>query len=557
MSSLEQLMLDQSPDIMLLVEPKDLRIVMANRTASRKLGYTAETLLSMSITDIESSLQDVFYWEDVRNGQYQAIEKQEGLYQCAGGSMLSVIKSVHVAEHDGAAFLVLIVRDVEKEHQIEEALEHTLSQLRATLESTGNGILVIDWQGKIVSMNRQFSEMWSIPEALLLDRSDAAIIESLTGQVVEAEIARMRLQAILDQLETEDIFHLRDGRVFECKSRPQYVSENIVGRVFGFNDITARTLAETALRDSRDRLEEGVRERTAELQAANASLEAEKRHQQELIKKLEEAQSQLLQSEKMASMGQLAAGVAHEINNPVGFVNSNLGTLQRYVNDLLRILDAYEKAEISLAENVLEEIRQLKQEIDTTYLRGDISDLLTESLDGLQRVKRIVQDLKDFSHVDRAELEWADLEKGLDSTLNVVWNELKYKAKVIKEYAHPPAIECLPSQLNQVFMNLLVNAAHAIRTTGEITIRTGFDQQNVWVEVEDTGQGIPAENLPRIFEPFFTTKPIGKGTGLGLSLSYGIVQKHGGQIEVSSEVGKGTKFKVLIPRSVAPQVEAT
>ncbi|MDE2440962.1 MAG: histidine kinase, partial [Betaproteobacteria bacterium] len=371
-------------------------------------------------------------------------------------------------------------------------------------------------------------------------------------QVLETEVARVRLRGIIDRLETEDILHLKDGRVFECKSRPQYVGENIVGRVFGFNDITTRTLAEAALRDSRDRLEEGVRERTAELQAANASLEAEKVRQQELIKKLEEAQSQLLQSEKMASMGQLAAGVAHEINNPVGFVNSNLGTLQRYVNDLLRILDAYEEAELSLTDNALRSLRQLKQEIDTGFLREDINDLLVESLDGLQRVKRIVQDLKDFSHVDRAELEWADLEKGLDSTLNVVWNELKYKAKVIKEYTHPPAVECLPSQLNQVFMNLLVNAAHAIETMGEITIRTGFDAQQIWVEVEDTGQGIPAENMSRIFEPFFTTKPVGKGTGLGLSLSYGIVKKHGGQIEVISEVGKGTRFKVLIPRTSEP-----
>jgi len=557
MSSLEQLMLDQCPDIMLLVEPKELRILLANRAASYRLGYPGEVLLSMSITDIESSLQDIFYWEDIRNGQYQDIEKQEGLYQCADSTLLEVIKSVHVLEYEGAPLLVIQARDVRQERQIEDALERTLSQLRATLESTGNGILVIDWQGQIVSMNRQFSQMWSIPEALLLERNDAAIVESLTAQVLETETLRMRLQAIIDRQEMEDVLRLKDGRVFECKSRPQYVGENIVGRVFGFNDITARTLAEAALRESRDRLEEGVRERTAELQAANASLEAEKLHQQELIKKLEEAQSQLLQSEKMASMGQLAAGVAHEINNPVGFVNSNLGTLQRYVNNLLRVLDAYEKTESSLAENVLQDLRELKKEIDTTYLREDISDLLTESLDGLQRVKRIVQDLKDFSHVDRAEMEWADLEKGLDSTLNVVWNELKYKAKITKEYGHPPSILCLPSQLNQVFMNLLVNAAHAIQTMGEITIRTGFDPQQVWVEIEDTGNGIPAENLARIFEPFFTTKPVGKGTGLGLSLSYGIVKKHHGRIEVTSEVGKGTKFTVTIPQSVAETVVDT
>ena len=188
--------------------------------------------------------------------------------------------------------------------------------------------------------------------------------------------------------------------------------------------------------------------------------------------------------------------------------------------------------------------------MDIGYLREDIGNLLEESLDGLQRVKRIVQDLKDFSHVDKSELVWANLETGLDSTLNVVWNELKYKAKVVKEYANTPQIECYPSQLNQVFMNLLINAAHAIEDKGQITIRTGFDENNLWVEVEDTGQGIPPEHLGRIFEPFFTTKPVGKGTGLGLSLAYSIVNKHHGHIEVSSRPGTGTTFRVVLPRSV-------
>ncbi|MDP3537644.1 MAG: ATP-binding protein [Azonexus sp.] len=549
MSNLEQLMLDQSPDMMLLVEPKDLRILVANRAARQTLGYADDALLAMTITDIESSLQDVFYWEDVRNGQYQDIDKQEGLYQCADTSMLDVIKTVRVVEYEGSSLLVVLATDVRNERQVEDVLERTLSQLRATLESTGNGILVIDWQGRIASMNRQFSTMWNIPEDLLLDQNDAAIIESMVAQVSEAESCCARLHAVVDSIETEEIFRLKDGRVFECKSRPQHLGENVVGRVFGFDDITERTLAEAALRESRDSLEEGVRERTADLQAANSKLESEKIRQQELIKKLEEAQNQLLQSEKMASMGQLAAGVAHEINNPVGFVNSNLGTLQRYVNNLLRLLAAYEQIEPSLGADVLQNIQQLKEEIDATYLRADIDDLLTESLEGLQRVKRIVQDLKDFSHVDRAELEWADLEKGLDSTLNVVWNELKYKAKVIKEYGNPPQIECFPSQLNQVFMNLLINAAHAIENTGEITIRTGYNAEQVWVEVEDTGKGIAPEHLGRVFEPFFTTKPVGKGTGLGLSLAYGIVNKHGGRIEVTSTLGKGSLFRVLLPNN--------
>jgi len=556
MISLERLMLDHSPSMMLLVEPAQLQVVMANQGACQTLGYPEDTLRAMTITDIESSLQDVFYWEDVRNGQYLDIDGQEGLYQCADGSLLTVIKSVRVVDHQGSPLLLVQARDVQKERQVEDALEQTLSQLRATLESTGNGILVIDWQGRITSMNRMFSSMWHIPEDVLLNRNDAAILELLAAQAIDGNALQQRLQAIVDSIETEELFRLKDGRVFECKSRPQYLGEHIVGRVFSYSDITERTLAEEVLRESRDKLEERVRERTADLEAANASLLAEKRHQEELIKKLEEAQNQLLQSEKMASIGQLAAGVAHEINNPVGFVNSNLGTLQSYIHKMLRLLAAYELTEESLVDAMLLDIKNLKNEIDVEFLRDDIGSLLTESLDGLQRVKRIVQDLKDFSHVDKSAREWAKLETGLESTLNVVWNELKYKATVVKEYGDTPKIECMPSQINQVVMNLLINAAHAIEERGQISIRTGYDAENVWLEVEDTGKGIAPENIGRIFEPFFTTKPVGKGTGLGLSLSYGIVHKHGGRIDVSSELGKGSRFRVVLPRGPGGEEKA-
>ena len=549
MSSLEQLMLDHSPHMMLLVEPTNLQIVMSNRVAAQTLGYSEEELRTRTITDIESSLQDVFYWEDVRHGQYQDIDDQEGLYQCADTSLLTVTKSVRQVDHDGTPLLLVRARDMHDERLVEDALEQTLSQLRATLESTGNGILVIDWQGKIASMNHLFSKMWGMTDDLLLDGNDAAIVDFMAAQVVETDACQARLRAIIESGETEDLFRIRDGRVFECKSRPQYIGERIVGRVFSYNDITERTRAEEALRDSRDQLEERVRERTADLQTANATLQAEKALQEELIRKLEEAHNQLLQSEKMASIGQLAAGVAHELNHPVGFVNSNLGTLQIYADNLLKLLQAYEQQEGSLPDGGRQEIARLKKEIDVAYLRDDMGSLLAESLDGLQRVKRIVRDLKDFAHVDESERLWANLETGLESTLNVVWNELKYKATVVKEYGNIPQIECIPSQLNQVFMNLLVNAGQAIAEQGRITLRTGYDEENVWIEVEDTGKGIQPEHLVRIFEPFFTTKPVGQGTGLGLSLSYGIVHKHGGRIEVKSELGKGTVFKVILPRN--------
>jgi signal transduction histidine kinase len=253
----------------------------------------------------------------------------------------------------------------------------------------------------------------------------------------------------------------------------------------------------------------------------------------------------------MASIGQLAAGVAHEINNPVGFVNSNISSLRTYVLGMLDLFTAYERAEAELTETTRHGIGQLKKQVDIEFLREDILTLLAESDDGLQRVTRIVRDLKNFSHVDKSELQIANIEECIESTLRVVWNELKYKAEVVKEFGNIPSIHCFPFQLNQVIMNLLVNAGQALESKGTITIRTGHDADDVWIEVSDTGKGIPKDNLSRIFEPFFTTKPVGKGTGLGLSLSFGIVKKHGGSIEVVSEVGVGTSFKVTLPKKAA------
>jgi signal transduction histidine kinase len=268
----------------------------------------------------------------------------------------------------------------------------------------------------------------------------------------------------------------------------------------------------------------------------------------ETNKKLEQASNQLLQSEKMASIGQLAAGVAHEINNPVGYVYSNLGSLEKYLGDFFSLLDAYERCEPHLPAEDRAELAQLRQNLDVAFLRDDVKALLGESREGINRVKKIVQDLKDFSHVGTEEdWQWSDLLQGLDSTLNIVWNELKYKCKVVKELSELPRVLCLPSQLNQVFMNLLVNAAQAIEIQGTITLRSGTEGRMVWISVSDTGHGIPPENLTRIFDPFFTTKLVGKGTGLGLSVSYSIVQKHRGRIEVESEVGKGTTFRMWLP----------
>ncbi len=287
-----------------------------------------------------------------------------------------------------------------------------------------------------------------------------------------------------------------------------------------------------------------IRLHHAERERLRAHNELERTHRE-----LKASHAQLLQSEKLASIGQLAAGVAHEINNPVGYVYSNLGTLQKYIDNLCQILEGYEQLETLVDEDqeALKKVQALKQELDLEYLKEDVRDLVSESREGISRVKGIVQDLKDFSHVDEAEWQWTNLHRGLDSTLNIVNNEIKYKAEVAKEYGELPEVECLASQINQVFMNLLVNAAHAIEEHGLITVRSGQDDDAVWISITDTGTGIAPENMKKIFDPFFTTKAVGTGTGLGLSLSYGIVRKHGGEIEVDSKVGKGTTFTVHLP----------
>lgn len=249
----------------------------------------------------------------------------------------------------------------------------------------------------------------------------------------------------------------------------------------------------------------------------------------------------------MASIGQLAAGVAHEINNPIAYVNSNLASLKTYLNDLFRLIYWFETQQTQLPPQSLQAFKQLQQEIDYDYLVSDIPLLLTQSHDGIERVRKIVKDLREFSHADSGEMALCDVNDGIRSTLNIVQNEFKDKAEMVLNLGVLPLIECNLSQLNQVFLNVVINACHAIKTQGHIHISTGEEEQGVWVKIADDGEGIAPENLKRIFDAFFTTKPVGKGTGLGLSLSYSIIKSHHGIFEVSSVLGEGTEFLIHLP----------
>jgi PAS domain S-box-containing protein len=403
--------------------------------------------------------------------------------------------------------------------------------------------------GTYIDVNPGFEQFTGVKREDAIGRTAADLGSWVDLADRDAYVAALRVTGSVNGYQTRLRNHRGEIRDVETSSRVTKINgEKVVISIV--RDITDRKRDENELKHYREELEQLVELRTAELRRANEDL-------RETNAKLEQAHNQLLQTEKMASIGVLAAGVAHEINNPVGFVSSNLSTLKNYVQDLLRVIDTYGQHHEVLEQDPerLKAIEAVKTAIELDYLKEDIDALLDESADGLRRVKAIVQSLKDFSHAGTGQWQWANMHAGIDSTLNVVNNEIKYKATVVKEYGVLPDIECLPLELNQVFMNMLVNAAHAIDQAGEIRIRTGAEQDKVWIEFTDNGCGIPPADLTRIFDPFFTTKPVGKGTGLGLSLSYGIIQKHHGRIEVDSEPGKGTCFRIWLP--VSQPVAAT
>jgi PAS domain S-box-containing protein len=279
------------------------------------------------------------------------------------------------------------------------------------------------------------------------------------------------------------------------------------------------------------------------------------------LTEIKQLQRQVLQTEKMASIGQLAAGVAHEINNPMGFIHANLFQMSEYLADLRRVWEKVEALaaaasgdELARVERAAEEFSQLAKELDISFVLRDFSKAIRESQEGSERIRHIVKDLRDFSHQDTAERVSADVNQCVDSTASIVWTMMKHSVVLRKQYRDLPQIPCFPMQLKQVFMNLLVNAYQAIEErignsgeTGEIEIRTDRVGNGVVISIRDTGVGIPAEVLARIFDPFFTTKEVGAGTGLGLSTSYSIVQRHGGTIRVESRRGEGTTFEVWLP----------
>ena len=284
---------------------------------------------------------------------------------------------------------------------------------------------------------------------------------------------------------------------------------------------------------------------------AERELKQNNRELKKALNQLKQAQTQLVHAEKMVGLGELSAGIAHEINTPVGYVMSNVRTLARYTANIKELFAAYEEfaaQEHSPASATSrEKLAEMRTRFDLDFMLEDLDALVRESNEGMARITEIVQGLQNFARTDEAELKEADINEGLESTLRIVWNDLKYKCEVERDLGELPPLVCYAGQLNQVFLNLLKNAGQAIESQGTIRLSSHATPTHIIVQVADSGSGIAPEHIPKLFDPFFTTKEVGKGTGLGLAISHGIIEKHGGEISVESEIGKGTVFTISLP----------
>ena len=521
------------------------RVMFVNRSAIRLLGYSdGDDFLNRSAVDFCHPVRadGSPYPQDecptlaaIRHGSVHI--SSDDWFRRADGSLFPVdYSSTPLQEGDRITGAVVTFRDISERRRSEEVLRESEERLRTILDSIKAGILLIDAEThRIVDANPAACQMFgSGQEDIVGSACHQYVCPAAEGRCPITDLGQTvdNSERVLLTAGGGQAPILKTVAPVSINGRPHLLES--------FIDISEQKRAEEDLRRLNENLEQIVEERTAEIR--------------QTLEQLKQAQAQLLQSEKMASIGQLAAGVAHEINNPVGFVSSNLGTLAEYAQGLRQLLEAYGQLESRLSDSdqegiaaAREAIAGLKDDLGLDFVLEDLDSLVAESREGTQRVRKIVQNLKEFAHVDREEKSLANLNDGLESTLNIVWNELKYKAEVEKSYGELPEIECYPQELNQVFTNILVNASQAIEERGTITIRSFVEDACVCVAIADTGKGMSAEVRERIFEPFFTTKEVGKGTGLGLSMAYNIVHKHDGDIRIDSQEGVGTTFTIAIP----------
>jgi len=485
-------LLDETSDAVYIIDPETGKFLDANKCAWQCLGCSRTELLNMGVAGI---VPNFTFPESIAKYVHE-LKKHgpltlESVHQRKDGTTFPVEIRISLTEFDQKEYIIAIARDVTERQRSEQQFQQTVFQYTAMLDTVPAMVYLKDIDHRYVAVNKAFCDTIGKISSEIIGKTDYDILPiDVADEYHEADKAVMDRDSRVDDHERQSRDNNGDIVWVSTTKVPLHDNQGLVNGVVGL------------VQDVSD---------------------------------IHRSRDQLVQSDKLAAIGTLAAGVAHEINNPIGFINSNLNTMRKYL------------------QRTIEHIESLPCDDDTLKkemkdITSDFGEAIEESIEGAGRIRDIVADLKSFSRVDKAGKGNANLNEGIQSTLNIVWNELKYKCKVEKEFGDIPDIYCMANQLNQVFMNLLMNAGHAItHDQGLIKIKTWADDSDIYVSIADNGTGIPRENMGKLFEPFFTTKDVGKGTGLGLSLAFDIIKKHGGQIDVKSEVGQGAEFTISLP----------
>ncbi len=511
------------------------------------LGYEPEELLGRMAYDLiheaDRAAVGLSHWailEDPKTNTVSfRVRHKEGHYVW----LESTVRTLRDPESGEVIEIQCASRNCSARIEAEQALRESRRLLQAVIDRSAAVIYAKDLQGRYILINYWYEQLFGIRQAEFLGRTDFDIFPS---EIAEAfQVNDRKVVEACQPLEFEEIAPRKDGlHTYLSVKFPLIDEQGNTYAVCGIStDITERKRAEQQLQDQNALLQEAVRSERLAHQA------------------LKRAEGQLVQAEKLSALGQMVGGVAHEVNNPLAFAVNNLAVMRRDVRHLLDMLRLYQKTDDLLAEHrpqLSAEIEALATRIDLSYTIENLASLFTRTGEGLNRIRRIVNDLRDFARTDEADHDEVDLNLGITSTANIVVGRAhKQGVELVLDLQPLPPVICFPSKINQVVLNFLSNAIDACPEGGKVTLRTALqpDGQGVAIHIKDTGHGIPAELRDRIFDPFFTTKPIGQGTGLGLSISYGIVQSHGGRIEVASAEPGHTHFVIHLPLNPSVDID--
>ena len=507
-AGLESVLLNHSGGILLLVDPSSLAIVEASQPALRLLGYRREELVGRPITDVECALADVCYWEETLKGGPVEVQGIQASYRCASGAALVAARTVSRAADGDRRWLVVRAEPVDFRRHTEDEFAHVTSRLRATLEATAEGILLIDRGGRIMNMNRRFARIWGLPDALLIEHDDSLIFGFMAGLLADPNAYQARLAAISPRTddETFDILHLADGRIFERRSMPAQSAEQIFGRVFSFTDVTERKHSEAA----RDQLE-----------------------------------AQLRESQKMEALGTLAGGVAHDFNNIVATIVGNVELACQDVGPAHAALESLEEIRKASgrAKELVRQILAFGRRHPPARRVVSLETVVTESARFLRAMlpAGVALNVECTAGVPAVLADANQIQQVLLNLCGNAWQALQGQER-------PGVIEI---RLEERSVSGTSTVDNDRRSSSErVDLRPG---RYSCLSVGDNGCGIDAATRARIFEPFFTTKPVGEGTGLGLSVVHSIVKDHDASIEVRSSPGLGTTFCIFFPEAKLPR----